>query len=254
ASARRSADQALPPTALHVHFHYPELADDFFRKLAGNTIQCDLLLSTDERGKAKVLRKAASQYQRGEGDIRVLPNRGRDRGAFLTGFGDEIVDRYEIIGHLHAKRSLFARGSSDPHLGDRWREFLWKNLLGDRHPMADMIIQQIAAEDKLGLVFPDNPQLPCWDGNRGIAEGLARRMGRPDAFLPFFDFPAAAMFWPRTGAWKPVFGLNRGGEGFPLEPLPEDGTVLHALERLLPFVAHHSGYRFGGTHVPGVTW
>src|SRR5262249_60695705 len=54
ASARRSPTRELPPTALHAHFHYPELAEDFFRKLAGNTIRCDLLLSTDERGKARV--------------------------------------------------------------------------------------------------------------------------------------------------------------------------------------------------------
>ena len=33
-----------------------------------------------------------------------------------------------------------------------------------------------------------------------------------------------------------------------------DGTIMHALERLLPFVAQHVGYRLAVTHVPGVTW
>jgi len=32
----------------------------------------------------------------------------------------------------------------------------------------------------------------------------------------------------------------------------EDGTILHAWERLLPFVSEAMRYRFATTHVPGV--
>jgi glycosyltransferase involved in cell wall biosynthesis len=248
------AERDLPPTALHAHFHYPELAEDFFRKLAGNATRCDLLLSTDESGKAKILRNAASQYRHGDVDIRVVPNRGRDIGAFLTAFGEEITKRYEIVGHLHGKRSVFARGSSDPYLGDRWREFLWQNLLGDSNPMMDIVVENMLADERLGLVFPDNPQLPCWDGNRDIAEELARRMAIIEPLPPFFEFPVGTMFWARTAAIKPLFDLALGWDDYPEEPIATDGTILHALERLLPFVARHAGYRFAGTHIPGLTW
>ena len=44
-----------------------------------------------------------------------------------------------------------------------------------------------------------------------------------------------------------------GWDDYPKEPVPYDGTVLHALERLLPFVASQVGYRFAATHVPGMT-
>src|SRR5262249_14099273 len=158
----------VPPAALHAHFHYPELAEDFFRKLDANQARCDLLLTTDERRKARMLRKAAARYRRGDVHVRVVPNRGRDIGAFLTGFGADLADRYEIVGHVHAKRSVFASGSSDPFFGERWREFLWQNLLGDQNPMMDIVLARMAADVKLGLVFPDSPQLPCWDGNRNI--------------------------------------------------------------------------------------
>jgi lipopolysaccharide biosynthesis protein len=53
---------------------------------------------------------------------------------------------------------------------------------------------------------------------------------------------------------KPLFNLKLGWSDYPEEPLPNDGTILHALERLLPFVAQHAGYRLAVTHVPGVTW
>src|SRR5262249_10783625 len=131
ASPQSVAVRDLPATALHAHFHYPELAEDFVRKLEANRSNCDLLLTTDERGKAKMLRQATAQYRRGEVHIRLTPNRGRDIGAFLSAFGADLADRYEIVGHVHGKRSVFARGSSDPFMGDRWREFLWQNLLGD---------------------------------------------------------------------------------------------------------------------------
>src|SRR5262249_1673944 len=158
------------------------------------------------------------------------------------------------VGHVHAKRSVFASGSSDPFFGERWREFLWQNLLGDQHPMMDIVVARMAADQTLGLVFPDSPQLPCWDGNRDIAQQLAERMGIKETLPPFFDFPAGTMFWARTAALKALLELGLGWEDYPEEPVATDGTVLHALERLLPFVVRHSGYHYAGTHIPGLTW
>jgi glycosyltransferase involved in cell wall biosynthesis len=251
AAAPQPKAEEIPPVALHAHFHYPELAEDFFRKLSASRVRCDLLLSTDERSKARMLRNVATQFQRGEVHIHVFPNRGRDIGAFLTGFGEDIASRYEIVGHLHGKRSVLV--PKDPTLGERWREFLWQNLLGDRHSMMDVVIGRLATEKTLGLVFADDPHLVDWTANREIAEGLAARMGITTRLPPFFEFPLGTMFWARTSALRPLFDLKLGWDDYPQEPVPYDGTILHALERLLPFVAHHAGYRFATTHVPGVT-
>jgi hypothetical protein len=252
-SAMRTPEQHdVPPAALHAHFHYPELAADLVRRIAPHGARCDLLLSTDEAGKGEVLRAAASGYPRGEVKIRVVPNRGRDIGAFLTGFGDEIVARYEIIGHVHGKRSLHG-GGLDPFFGERWREFLWQNLIGGRDRTMDVVLAHLADDARLGLVFPEDPYLHGWDGNRPAAEKLAARMGMSDPLLPYFDFPTGTMFWARTAALKPLFALGLGWGDYPREPAPNDGTILNAIERLLPFVAGHAGYRFATTHVPGVT-
>ena len=43
-------------------------------------------------------------------------------------------------------------------------------------------------------------------------------------------------------------------EDDPEEPVPDDGTMLHALERLIPLAAETSGFTFATQHVPGVTW
>lgn len=235
--------------ALHVHFFYPELAIDLFQKLAVNRSRCDLLLTTTDKEKAKTLRAAISEYKGGAVTISVVPNRGRDIGAFLSGIGREYLARYDVVGHLHAKRSLVL---GDATAGESWREFLWQNLVGDLYPMMDTVLARFAAEPRLGLVFPEDPHLPGWSDNFEIASGLAERLELTEPLELFFEFPVGTMFWARTKALAPLFDLKLGWNDYPEEPVPYDGTMLHALERLLPSIARHAGYDYATTHIPGV--
>ena len=249
----RVADPGPAPTAglraaIHGHFFYPELAADFLRRLACNRARCDLWLTTNDASKATALREAALVYRGGNVVIRVVPNRGRDIGAFLTAVAAEIEPHYDVIGHIHGKRSPLTP------VGEEWRRFLWLNLVGDLHPMMDLILGHFAADERLGIVFPEEPHLPDWDANLQSASHLAIRMGITTPLPPFFDFPVGTMFWARPQALKPLCELKLGWGDYPEEPVPPDGTLLHALERLLPFAAQHAGYRYATTHVPHVTW
>jgi lipopolysaccharide biosynthesis protein len=40
---------------------------------------------------------------------------------------------------------------------------------------------------------------------------------------------------------------------YPVEPLPIDGSMLHAIERLFSIFAENEGYKVAVTHVPGIT-
>jgi glycosyltransferase involved in cell wall biosynthesis len=251
APAHETAPAADLRVGLHAHFFYPELADDFMRKLGANQGRCDLLLSTDSEAKARILRQSAAGHERGEIVIRVVPNRGRDLGAFLTGFAEEIARDYDVVGHVHAKRSVWL---GDPRPGETWREFLWQNLLGDRHPAMDVIIGRFAADTHLGLVFPADPHLSHWDANLPLATELAARMGIEEPLPPYFGFPIGTMFWARPSALEPILALGLGWDDYPAEPVPTDGTILHALERLLPFSARRAGYEIASTHASGLTW
>jgi lipopolysaccharide biosynthesis protein len=75
-----------------------------------------------------------------------------------------------------------------------------------------------------------------------------------DPLPPFLDFPVGTMFWARSSALAPLLELGLTWDSYPKEPAPIDGTVLHAIERLLPSVVQHAGFRYATTHVPGVTW
>jgi hypothetical protein len=235
--------------ALHGHFFYPELAEDLMRRLCVNRSSCDLLFTTDDERKAKRLREATSDYDRGEVSIRLVPNRGRDIGPLVWALTHEGLGEYDVVGHIHSKRSL---AIEDGTLGESWRDFLWEHLIGGCYPMMDCVLERFAGDRTLGLVFPDDPHLPDWDDNELIAADLAKQMGLPP-LPPFFDFPVGTMFWARAKALQPLLALGLDWSDYPAEPVPIDGTILHALERLLPFVSAHAGYRFASVYVPGST-
>ncbi|TVQ39423.1 MAG: glycosyltransferase [Geminicoccaceae bacterium] len=234
---------------LHGHFHYPEFVGELLERLRFNRTAVDLVLTTDTDVKAGILRERLASVGRDGVSSRLMPNRGRDIGPFLALLAEGAFDGYDVVGHVHGKKSA----QFDPCFGDRWRRFLWEHLIGGRHRMVDTVVAGFEADAKLGLVFAEEPHLNDWDANRTIAETLAERVGC-EAPLPInFDFPMGTMFWARRSALRPLLDLNLGWDDYPHEPVAYDGTILHALERLLPFVADKAGFTYATTHVAGST-
>ena len=54
--------------------------------------------------------------------------------------------------------------------------------------------------------------------------------------------PFGSVFWFRPDALEPLFAHGWQHSEFPPEPLPQDGTISHAIERVYPFVAQAAGY------------
>lgn len=54
--------------------------------------------------------------------------------------------------------------------------------------------------------------------------------------------PYGSVFWFRPKALAPLFDHGWQHSDFPPEPLPQDGTISHAIERIYPFVAQSAGY------------
>ena len=54
--------------------------------------------------------------------------------------------------------------------------------------------------------------------------------------------PYGSVFWFRPKALEPLFAHGWQHSDFPPEPLPQDGTISHAIERIYPFVAQSAGY------------
>lgn len=234
-------------SALHLHFYYTKSAESIIRRASLSVHRPDLLISVPSSAAAKEV-EAILKVQGGWNHlIKVVPNRGRDVAPFLSGFSQELKS-YEIIGHVHAKETVH---HSDRGEIERWNNFLLENVLGGRYPMIDFVVSCLQKNKKLGLVYPDDPHVINWTENKSFATDLANRMG-VGALPENINFPVGTMFWARTEALAPLFNLGLDWDDYPQEPVPVDGSMLHAIERLIPLVAEKSGYRTAVTHIPGI--
>jgi hypothetical protein len=234
--------------AVHIHAFYPNLLGDIISRLAINKTKCDLFISVTSDSAAKEVRNSLAAYNGGSCDVRIVPNRGRDIGPLLTEFAADLLP-YDVVGHFHTKKSTHVVGSN---LVRDWVEFLAENLLGGKHHAVDRILLMFAQNPKLGLVFADDPHLIGWDKNKLVAERLAGQIGIDDLPDWYFPFPVGTMFWVRPQALKPLLDLQFAWKDYPEEPIDIDGSMLHALERLLPTIVKSAGFDRMVTYVPGV--
>ena len=233
--------------AIHGHFHYDELFPEFLARLAANRTRADLFLTTGDAERASRLQAACAKAGIVRFEVKVVPNKGRDIGAFLCAFKEADWGRYDVVGHFHGKRSVH-RDARDANFGAGWRDYLWDHLVGSSIPVLDRIIHVFDLEPDLGLVFPEDPFLPDWDANRQDAENLARNMGITRELPLHFNFPVGTMFWLRPRVLSVLYRLKLAWSDMPPEPLPIDGTMLHAIERLLPFAAAEVGLDYATTY------
>lgn len=236
--------------ALHIHAYYTDGLDDIIHRLNGNKTRPALFVSTAEQN-METVKDILKSYSGVIASIQSVQNRGRDIAPFLTLFGPEMFKKYDIVGHIHTKRSELVK---NPELVKGWVNFLLQNLLGGAADvgMMDRIITAMGRSDNVGLVYPDDPHVIDWTANRVPAENLAKRMGL--ASLPdHFNFPVGTMFWAKTQALKTIADMDLKWDDYPAEPLPYDGSDLHALERLFGVIPTMAGFKTAVTNIKGVS-
>lgn len=242
----------IPPSlrvGLHIHAYYPELFPEILRRIEQNHVRPDLLISVTSESARKAIAAHLRAYEGGVVDIRVVPNRGRDIAPFLTEFNETIRQNYDVIGHLHTKRTVDLKDAS---LGKIWFKFLLENLLGGQTPMADIILGRMADDQSVMMVFPDDPNIVGWGKNFPHGEKILSGLGIKYSYRELC-FPIGTMFWARTAGLKALLDMNLNWEDYPKEPLPYDGSLPHVLERLLGILATYSGGSILQTNVSGST-
>lgn len=236
--------------ALHLHVYYPELLSEILTRLLKNQIRPDLFVSVPSEQAHQDVTQQLASYPGQVIAVLTIPNRGRDIGPFLTAFGPQLSSGYDIVGHLHTKVSADVK---DLAMGQSWYRFLLDNLLGgEPGAMADRIVASMELDPSIGMVFPEDPNVIGWSANKPFAKGLAARLDIQE--LPeHFAFPIGTMFWARAKALTPMWDLGLNWEDYPDEPLPYDGSSLHAIERLFPLSLAGAGTRCAVTNVEGMT-
>lgn len=171
---------------------------------------------------------------------RVLKNQGRNFGSFLA-FAPEIL-AHDVVLHLHTKRSLYT-GTEQR----QWRDHLYQGLIGTP-ALPTLVAQNFARHPKLGLVYPTTfAGLPYWAhhwlANGGTGPALLQRLGVSSLPGRYFAYPVGGMFWARVDAIRPLLEAGITQDEFPEEAGQTDGTLAHAIERVVGILSAARGYR-----------
>lgn len=226
---------------VHIHCFYTEMLGGLLKAIEGMATETLILVSVpDQKAKTFVENNFSESHFRNY-DVRIVPNRGRDLAPMLVTFKKEILS-CDLALHLHTKRSL-----EKEDLGTEWFLDL-KNKLLFNQGYINRIIRAFQLNKKLGALEPRPFEkiVPFmkWGRNRSLVEKLMSQMSLP--LGDFLDgdprFPAGSMFWFRPAALKRMFDLNLTYDAFPREPISDDGTIAHALERCLTEVIRGEGF------------
>ena len=164
-------------------------------------------------------------------EVRLVGNRGRDILPFIELFDEGEHDPDDLWCHIHLKRSL-ALGPNSP--GELWRTFLMRILLGDGEYLSNGIA--LAAQKHVGLVTAFDPHVIGWTGSFRLFEKLERLL--PGEIPPHpILFPIGNMFWTKARVIASMRTIFPPDYPWPSEPIANDGTEFHLMERLWPAAA-----------------
>jgi glycosyltransferase involved in cell wall biosynthesis len=239
-----------PRAAVHIHLHYPDLAGSFVDAFEPFQEYFDFFVSTNDEENLEVLEAEFGGFDRVQ--FAECPNRGRNFGPLFSG---EFVDKlrtYDLVGHFHGKKSMHS--GDENGFGAAWRRFLIGSLAGSKGELIPFILQRFAADPQLGLLFPEDRHLTGWGANKSFAESLVADMGLAAPLPDYGRFPLGSMFWARSAVLDPFWRLGLAWDDYPREPLPYDGSILHAMERLLPVITDRVGMNWGTIYKAGEAW
>lgn len=236
-------------TAIAMHLYYEELFDVAERYIRNIPVEISLFITVKSQQARELLQQKLSFRENIQ--ILISSNVGRDWGALILDLWQYIKD-YEYICFVHDKRTT--GGNGYPVVGKAFMELSWNGLLHSRDYI-NQILRILEEKPYIGLLGPETPYHSgyikllgdAWTTCLEETEKLAKRIGLK-IVMKKEDMPFAlsSMFWFRNAALRPVFDYAFQEDDFPKEPMALDGTLNHALERIVTSCALEQGF-FSGT-------
>lgn len=214
--------------AVVLHFHQQDSARQFFTSFGTNLVAGHFYVTVSDPDVATFAEAIARECGVKEIEIRRIKNLGRDIPSKHMVFKEELQS-YDLCLFSHGKES------------DANWFFDHNGILAGSIQRVHDICSLFAADPGLGLLFPDylesrHPWL-CWGQTRPMIDALLSDFGCDSSSIELLEFPAGGFFWARPQALLVMHSLRLQGQPLgwqhlPPEPLPRDGTLLHALERM----------------------
>lgn len=232
--------------AVIAHLFYPDLFSYCLKYLLNVKDMADIYITTDTEEKKATIEKMIVPALGERVHVILVNARGRDLSALLVGCKKYLME-YDYLCFIHDKKSS---QKEFPTVGTSFCDLLWENTLKSRG-FVHNILNEFEKEECLGLLVPPsvyhgtyyhsslNYWTICYDKTIEIANMLGIKANIAKEKSPI---AVGTVFWCKTKALKDLFETDFDYMDFPGEPLPNDGSISHALERLIPYVAQHHGY------------
>ena len=173
-----------------------------------------------------------------------MENRGRDVAAYLVAASD-VYSKNDYICCVHDKKTAQIQYLS----GSDFAYHCLENTLASPE-FVENIITTFENNSNLGMLIPPTiiegdfyPTLGLEMGNNlAQYKELYKKLKFTIPFDEDLVSPFGTMFWVRGKAFKSIFNHTWKYADFPEEPLPTDGTILHAIERIYGYAVQNDGY------------
>jgi rhamnosyltransferase len=241
--------------ALVMHCYFDDLIEYCNNYACSMPNYAHVYITTDTKQKKDKIDKIYKDNDFAFYECRIIENRGRDVSALLVGCKDIILN-YDYVCFAHDKKV------TQLDLGIKGEEFSYKcfeNILSSKL-YVENIITLFDNNDRLGLISPSPPNhsdyystlglewMYNYDNTIKLANDLKLTVPISRDKPPIA--PLGTMFWFRAKALKTLVEYDFEYKDFPKEPNNTNGTFLHAVERIYPYVVQNHGYFCGYVATP----
>jgi lipopolysaccharide biosynthesis protein len=243
--------QDAPSLAVIFHCFWPEALESLLPRLLCLKSLAGVAITTDTEAKAGEIHRLLEGFRGSQTTTRVfvVPNCGRDVLPFWIALRDFAAD-YDFFLKLHSKKSHhadrnFPQADGRP-AGEVWNQDIYHCLLPESdQEICSLLKLMLVAE--LGAVYP-RPWPPLarhgWGDkrNKGNLVAILTSCGiSPYLLFGPLIYPVGNMFYGRVAHFLKFADTFINAIDYPIEPIQDDGTVLHAIERCYTFLLTDSG-------------
>jgi hypothetical protein len=140
-----------PSVGIHLHLYHEDLLDQMLEHLGNIPYSFDLYVSVRDTANIDAISSAISAKLATVRKVVVehVPNRGRDIAPFIVNFGERLK-QYEIVAHLHTKKSPHAA------LLSSWLQDILELLYGTPGGDGRTVVQIVnLLKDGVKVVYPE---------------------------------------------------------------------------------------------------
>lgn len=239
---------AQKKVALVIHAYFQDLLDYCYAYALSMPEYSDIYITVGSEKMMELVQKRFSAGPWNEVKVVRIENRGRDVSALLVGVA-EYMGQYDYVCFVHDKKVAQLDWGIK---GYDFSERCFQNTLGSRE-FVNNVLALFEEEPHLGMLCPPPPNHADYFPTIGFAWGpsnfentvdLAKKLGLNCPMSQDKEpvAPLGTMFWFRPKAMKRLLEYGWKYTDFPKEPNNTDGTLLHAVERIYPFVVQDAGF------------